>query len=448
MKLKSLLYGTAAVLMGTGASGGALAADPPVAAEPVEYVRVCDAFGKGFFYIPGTDTCLKIDGYVRVEMRFNETFSDDDDGWETRARHRVRFDARTETDLGLLRSMISFYQTLGPGGNSTSKYELTYSSNVTLDDAFITLSNDTGQWTIGYASSFFDFFGGYTHTGTGGHDQTAGQTLFAYTFNIGNGVSATLSLEDPYASGRKLESGTCATTTAGGPVICSAYGTFFTTFATFPAFATGTVYGGQRIPDIVANLRVDQGWGSAQIMGALRQIRAKQGPMIVTGTTFTFSAATTTAVGGDDAWGWALGAGLEVALPGVPVDFAAQGCYSEGALAYCVAGTGGALNDAVFNVATGSLNLTKAWQIGAGVSIAASPTVSVNIDGAYGDINHAGVFLDYDYWGMAGNVVWKPVGGLAISAEIQYRETNPDAGAGGITASNRWNGVFRVQRSF
>ncbi len=52
MKLKSLLYGTAAVLMGTGASGGALAGDPPVAAEPVEYVRVCDAFGKGFFYIP------------------------------------------------------------------------------------------------------------------------------------------------------------------------------------------------------------------------------------------------------------------------------------------------------------------------------------------------------------------------------------------------------------
>ena len=179
MKLKSLLYGSAAVLVSTGASTGAMAADLPVAAEPVEYVRVCDAFGKGFFYIPGTDTCLKIDGYVRIEARINETFDDNDDGYETRARARIRFDARNETDLGLLRSMISFYQTLGPGGNSTSGYDLTYSSPVTLDDAFITLSNDMGQLTVGKTSSFFDFFGGYTHTGTGGHDQTASQTLFA-----------------------------------------------------------------------------------------------------------------------------------------------------------------------------------------------------------------------------------------------------------------------------
>ena len=35
---------------------------------PVDYVRVCDAFGSGFFYIPGTDTCLKIGGYVRGDL--------------------------------------------------------------------------------------------------------------------------------------------------------------------------------------------------------------------------------------------------------------------------------------------------------------------------------------------------------------------------------------------
>lgn len=27
-------------------------------AAPVEYVRVCDSYGAGFFYIPGTDTCF------------------------------------------------------------------------------------------------------------------------------------------------------------------------------------------------------------------------------------------------------------------------------------------------------------------------------------------------------------------------------------------------------
>ena len=115
---------------------------------------------------------------------------------------------------------------------------------------------------------------------------------------------------------------------------------------------------------------------------------------------------------------------------------------------YCVAGTGGPLHDALFSTGTGNLELTEAWQIGAGVSIAASSTVSFNIDGAYGEIDHAaGPLLDYDYWGAAGNVVWKPVSGLAISAEVQYRETNPIAGSI-VTASDRWNGVIRFQRSF
>ena len=58
MKLKSLLFGSAAVF---AAGTGAQAADLPVA-EPVEYVRICDAFGTGFFYLPGTDTCLQISG--------------------------------------------------------------------------------------------------------------------------------------------------------------------------------------------------------------------------------------------------------------------------------------------------------------------------------------------------------------------------------------------------
>jgi len=45
------------------AIGGAQAADLPVKARAVEYVRVCSLYGAGFFYIPGTDTCIKIGGY-------------------------------------------------------------------------------------------------------------------------------------------------------------------------------------------------------------------------------------------------------------------------------------------------------------------------------------------------------------------------------------------------
>ena len=60
MKLiKSLLLGTAA---GFAAVAGAQAADLPTKkAAPVEYVRVCSQFGAGFFYVPGSDTCLKVE---------------------------------------------------------------------------------------------------------------------------------------------------------------------------------------------------------------------------------------------------------------------------------------------------------------------------------------------------------------------------------------------------
>jgi len=50
---------------------GAQAADLPVKAKAVEYVRVCSLYGAGFFYIPGTDTCIKLGGYLRVDTTFN-----------------------------------------------------------------------------------------------------------------------------------------------------------------------------------------------------------------------------------------------------------------------------------------------------------------------------------------------------------------------------------------
>ena len=53
--LKGLLLGSAASLAGTGLVPGARAADLPARqAAPIEYVRICDAYGAGFFYIPGT----------------------------------------------------------------------------------------------------------------------------------------------------------------------------------------------------------------------------------------------------------------------------------------------------------------------------------------------------------------------------------------------------------
>ena len=66
--VKSLILGSAAGLI---AMSGAQAADLPVKAKAVEYVRICSLYGAGFFYIPGTDTCIKLGGYLRIDTTFN-----------------------------------------------------------------------------------------------------------------------------------------------------------------------------------------------------------------------------------------------------------------------------------------------------------------------------------------------------------------------------------------
>src|SRR5262245_11911947 len=119
MNIKSLLLGSAAALV---AVSGARAADAVVVAEPepVEYVRVCDVYGAGFYYIPGTETCLKIGGYVRYDIGVGDINGltsvdkkdyldshgqtiDDNDTYFKRARVALRVDARSETELGTLR---------------------------------------------------------------------------------------------------------------------------------------------------------------------------------------------------------------------------------------------------------------------------------------------------------------------------------------------------------
>src|SRR3984893_6630979 len=66
--VKSLILGSAAGLL---AMSGAQAADLPVKAKAVEYVRICSLYGAGFFYIPGTDTCIKLGGYLRADLTYN-----------------------------------------------------------------------------------------------------------------------------------------------------------------------------------------------------------------------------------------------------------------------------------------------------------------------------------------------------------------------------------------
>src|SRR6185312_6971586 len=123
---KSLILGSAA---GVLAVAGAHAADLPVKAKPVEYVKVCSAYGAGFFYVPGTDTCIKIGGWVRAEYTFQTGTGDqpfhtaapgrndrvDSNEYNMRARWVTSIDVRTQTAYGTLRaySRAGFQTTTG-----------------------------------------------------------------------------------------------------------------------------------------------------------------------------------------------------------------------------------------------------------------------------------------------------------------------------------------------
>src|SRR5262245_48211556 len=116
--VKSLLLGTAAGLVTVAT---AQAADMPVKAKPVLYVKICTLYGDGFYYIPGTNTCLKLGGYVRVQVEYNGGGGGVVDGTlsqvtqalynrsqtndvDYRVRGVLSLDVRDQTEYGTLRS--------------------------------------------------------------------------------------------------------------------------------------------------------------------------------------------------------------------------------------------------------------------------------------------------------------------------------------------------------
>lgn len=112
MKIKSLLLGSAAASM--LAVSGAQAADPIIYAEPeaMEYVRICDVYGAGYYYIPGTETCLRIGGYLRMELRHTgarNAFGASAAGVNSYAsftRAAPNWDVRSENEWGTLRGFV------------------------------------------------------------------------------------------------------------------------------------------------------------------------------------------------------------------------------------------------------------------------------------------------------------------------------------------------------
>ena len=450
--MKSLLLGSAAGLV---AIAGAQAADLPVKAKPVDYVRICSAYGAGFYYIPGTDICLRVGGYVFIESGYNgraavpiiysyNNVAITDDRNVNRTNFRTRgdliLDARAQTAIGTVRTYISVGADYN---NNLTGAVVNGAVTAYLERAFIQFAG----FTAGQAATFFDFGAFYSIYGLASIAWDW-RPVFAYTAQFGNGFSGTISLGNGQAS---LES-------HGSVVPWTGY------FDGLPAL---TVV--HEIPDIVGNLRVDQAWGSAQVSGALHQVRVNELGVASPGF-------------GGDAWGWAVLGGIEIKTPSIaPGDsIMLQGVLSKGAVEYtglassplAVAQGIGWKNVAGFGPATDVLDRlatrnhrTTGWQLVVAWSgnlmfrhfwqpnLRSAIWVGENKYEPQG-VNPFAPALTL--WQAGGNIIWSPAPTLDLSLDVLWTrlETGSCLGAGAAGAAtcnqsaDMWSFWTRWRRNF
>ena len=444
MKLaKSLLLGSAAAIVATA---GAQAADLPFRkAAPVEYVRVCDWTGAGYFYIPGTDTCLKIGGFVRAEYEYvtgGKAFipavgggtivsSKNRDRTGFFVRGRIDADARTQTAYGTLRTYVRYQADRYSGAeNYVSTYPSGSGSTTYLDKGFIQFAGITA----GRVQSFFDF-GADPYGFDGVATSDASSQVFAYTYTAAGGFSATISAEDPNV--RRDGIGNTALTLGGTP--------------------TTVAYAGDRAPDVVGALRVDQAWGAAQLSAAYHEVNTT----------------TAAAVTSKSESGFAVRGGLLFKLPMLAAgdEFQIEAGYQQGAYSYqnsnlLQGGYGNAIEDAGFQhpnvdaiaiAVPGGYTLAKSegYSISGGFQHYFTPNFQNIIFGSYEHVTYGkagsiswinGGVGPASSYRLADQFNWFPVKDLQIGLEVMYIKV--DQKLAGLTTSPLPTGIKLNPDSF
>jgi hypothetical protein len=467
--VKSLLLGTAA---GFAAVAGAQAADlPSRKAAPAEYVRICDAYGSGFFYIPGTDTCLRVGGYVRAEYGYDQQVnsifipaakpgvaqpvaaffpSNTLDATGFLGRGRVDLDARTQTAWGTARTYISLR-----GEQKTGYYADNYSTGVltgqtgagaiTVENAIVQFAGFTFGRTTSEVFSFLPafFYGSLFSAGYPG-----GINLLSYTATFGGGFSATIGIEDRAGMGFSTNPGFIGQ----GVTAAGAGSALNGQFSTSGGFANTVANGPSTWPALVGNLRFDQAWGAIQVMGGVVQNSAA----------VTFPAGFTNLSNVVTQTGWSVGAGLKLNLPMIAAGdvLYLTGAYANGMLdeVYSLSTSaplanngrqlGGLLRfdrnlmvyaDAakcavVTSAACYSTEQTTAWSVSGHFTHYWTPTVRTLLMGGYLNVNPGTKTQNSDWqfgglskanaYILAGQIVWTPVKDLDIGAELQYTRLN------------------------
>ena len=505
--IKSLVLGSAAGLL---AMGGAQAADLPVKAKAVEYVKVCSLYGAGFFYIPGTDTCIKLGGYLRADVAWN---TNNDYGFlgngstgaqnrlsnyfTTRARFSMDWDTRTATEYGVVRTfatILTSWTTPDTTANPNPATTALATPNGSTTFGTNPFQNGTGTtsqgiyqafiqfagFTIGRAYSIFDapwqsYPAGGPDTLLGASNHVTGQNQLTYTASFGNGVTGSISLEDPVEKDTTNVTNLSNISSAG--IFGGGYGT--------------QTAGGTRAPDVLGQIRVDQAWGLAQIAVAAHDNHAAYyGPTELFGHPA-------------DKWGFAVQGALSIKnIPTGPGDtinmtavytdaataynfqflFPRQGALFGGSnIAYQSVALFG-VSDVTFTTGTG-LESVKTWGFQGGFTHNWSPNWASSIYGSYGQLRYGtnavtaicntartGLALtgncdpNFKVWTIGGTTVWTPVKNLAFTVDVNYTQIDQNY-SGTITApqvtsiakpaavyelkdQGRVSALFRAQRNF
>src|SRR5450631_68803 len=372
--VKSLILGSAAGLI---AMSGAQAADLPLKAKAVEYVRICSLYGAGFFYIPGTDTCIKLGGYLRVDTTFNGGIYDAPnwagspgsgdrffDQINSRSRMALTVDTRTATEYGVVRTFgqadFQFNNFgsqngdtpssgpaggIGSAGSSGNTGFLTAGQlsglngsllnnpgggYVAVEMVFIQFAGFTfGKSASAYASPWHGYPGNNSSFLLGGHDTVTGVNNIQYTAQFGNGVSGTIGLDDPTVFNRT------SIYNLSIPTALSATGT------------SANAYAGTHSPDIVGNIRIDRAWGLFQLSAAAHEVDASYNTL---GAGAVPTALSEISGHPETKWGGAVSAALNIKnIPtGAGDDIKVDATYAKGDTKQVISTSGASPSFAMF----------------------------------------------------------------------------------------------------
>ncbi len=507
MKLvKSLLLGSAAAI---AAVAGADAADLPTKkAAVVNYVKICDAYGSGFFYIPGTDSCVRLGGYVRAEYQYvpgqavyqlgvpatpaptlpapglfiQPADAQSSTGFEVRGR--IDVDARTPTDLGTARTFIRLRGANTSGVRNATIVNNAYYGFSDASTTGLTVESALVQWagfTFGIAPENYAMMPSFMYHSNPWTGFPNGMKQIAYTATFGGGFSATIALEDS----KDMNNNQIA----------------------IDRPSTAAV--------LVSNLRLDQGWGFAAIHGMIGNNSIYTNSTVNTSSTNSFGVFTAPAspastvttvttfpqigpiIGQQDYLGWGVGSTVSFRLPmlaaGDQVWFTAN--YMRGMLG-AIASAGGLsvvnssasdkrliggitrVDTNIVPVAAGVPAGGKALLTGAdtttGFNIAMAmthfwaPQWRSNFTAGYVEVNppsvqNANVGLQWgrgELWEIAGSIIYSPARDFDIGLEFQYANLKNNlqnanlapafwvnAGRPGLNEDN-WSTKLRVERTF